>query len=305
MMNEGTTFAIFRLLEVPGIGPSRVRAICRLADTSALSLVELLNEADRLSAVLKNDQIRALQSGVTKSSEVWQKLNEDGVSVLSAFDRAYPDILSRVLGHQAPLLLFVLGNVTLLGRPALGFCGSRKASEKGLAVAQECAEIVSREGINVVSGYAAGVDMATHRAALKNGGTTVVVLPEGIFHFRIKRELKDFWDWKRTVVVSEYSPGMTWSVHNAMKRNQIICALCRAVVLIEARETGGSFEAGRTCLKLGIPLFAPVYEGMPDSASGNRILLGEGARSLYKNRSTKLPNLRSVFDTFSAAAVQA
>jgi DNA processing protein len=303
-MNQGSTFAVFRLLEVPGVGPARVRAISSLADASALPLAELISETNRLGAVLTDEQIRALHSNATKSSETWQKLNEEGVVAVSVFDRAYPGILQRVLANRAPLLLFVLGNATLLGKPALGFCGSRKASEKGLAVAQECAEIVTEEGINVVSGYAAGVDMATHRAALKNGGTTAVVLPEGIFHFRVKRELKDFWDWERTVVISEYSPGATWSVHNAMKRNQTICALCRAVVLIEARETGGSIEAGRTCLKLGIPLFAPVYEGMPDSASGNRILLSEGARSLYKNKSTKLPNLRGVFDTFSSSAVQ-
>jgi len=41
------------------------------------------------------------------------------------------------------------------------------------------------------------------------------------------------------------------------------------MILIEARTTSGSIQAGRDCLRLGLPLFAAVYEGMPESATGN------------------------------------
>jgi predicted Rossmann fold nucleotide-binding protein DprA/Smf involved in DNA uptake len=124
-------------------------------------------------------------------------------------------------------------------------------------------------------------------------------------HFRVKRHLKEVWDSERSVVVSQYLPGATWNVGNAMKRNQTICALCRAMVLIEAGEAGGSIEAGRTCLKLGIPLFAPVYEGMPASAKGNQMLLREGARALYKNKPTNLPNLAGVLAALQDPVIQA
>jgi hypothetical protein len=51
---------------------------------------------------------------------------------------------------------------------------------------------------------------------------------------------------------------------SAMQRNKTICGLSRAMVLIEARSTGGSIQAGRDCLKMGLPLFAAVYEGSPN-----------------------------------------
>jgi len=36
--------------------------------------------------------------------------------------------------------------------PSVGFCGSRSATERGLAVAFDIAEQVARHGLNVVSG---------------------------------------------------------------------------------------------------------------------------------------------------------
>jgi DNA processing protein len=274
-----------------------VRAALDLAEQGRSALADLVDQPGSLISVLTGAQLRELRATQEQAHEVWAKLREQQVTVTSLLDADYPDSLRSLLGVQAPPLLFVRGSRSLMGKPSVGFCGSRKASEKGIAVAHECAEIVSRQGINIVSGYAAGVDMATHRAALEADGTTILILAEGIFHFRIKRDLKDVWDWERALVVSEYPPGVTWNVQNAMRRNATICALSKAMVLIEARETGGSMEAGRTCLKLGLPLFAPVYEGMPESARGNQILLGEGARSLFKSRSTDLPNLRAVLAT--------
>ena len=291
MRNDSSAYAIFRLLSVRGIGPAKVRAALELADGLRISLLDLVNQASEMKSVLGAEQIQCLRGNDVASAETWAKLHADDVRAISILDWEYPQSLKHLLRHDAPPILFVRGNVDLLGGPSVGFCGSRKASDKGMSVARECAAIVSRENINVVSGYAAGVDMITHRTALESGGTTTLVLAEGILRFRLKDDLKSVWDWKRSLVVSEYLPTVRWNVGNAMRRNGLICALCKAMVLIEARETGGSIDAGRTCLKLGVPLFAPVYEGMPESATGNRILLTEGAKSLYKHRSNSRPNL--------------
>ncbi len=305
MRDERSSFAIFRLLATPGIGPATARAVLDYAERCQAHVADLMEDLTGLAAVLSGKQSRDLKANHTKAAETWKKMLDKRIIPLAPMDPRYPESVLSILGPQAPLLLFVQGNLKLLSKHSLGFCGSRAASEKGIAVARECAEIVSKAGINVVSGYAAGVDMTTHRAALETGGTTTFVIAEGILHFRVKRDLKELWDWERCVVVSQYLPSSTWNVGNAMKRNQTICALCRAMVLIEAREAGGSIEAGRTCLKLGIPLFAPVYEGMPPCAKGNQMLLREGARSLYKNKSTNLPNLSRVLAVMQSPALQA
>src|SRR4026209_2611195 len=95
---------------------------------------------------------------------------------LSRSSLVYPKRLLTLFGGLAAPNLYFKGNLSLLEGPTVGFCGSRKASEAGIKIAQDCAQQLSAEGICVVSGYATGVDIAAHRAALAGGATTIVVL---------------------------------------------------------------------------------------------------------------------------------
>lgn len=211
--------------------------------------------------------------------------------VLQQGDDRYPEAVSRVLGKKAPEKLFCLGNIELLSRPSAGFCGSRKASERGLAVAEECSELLASEGFVVVSGYAAGVDLAAHRAALLAGGCTILVLPEGIANFRIRKSLEPYWDWNRVLVISQFEPSTGWKAYRAMERNTLLIALSRAMVVIEAGPKGGTLHAGQSTLKFALPLFVVQYGDMFSQAQGNLELLKAGGRPLRKNGITGRPNL--------------
>src|SRR5207245_228710 len=103
-----------------------------------------------------------------------------------------------------------------------GFSGSRKASDKGLDVARDCAEQLVAAEVVVASGYAAGVDTCAHTAALAAGGMTILVLAEGIEHFHMKPEMEKVWSWERACVVSEFTPSSPWSAGNALQRNRSI-----------------------------------------------------------------------------------
>jgi DNA processing protein len=295
------SFDLMTLLDVPGIGPGRVRKLLKRWDESATE--RPLMDGHFLREALTQPQIDALPASWERTKSQWEELQKHGVQIISIFDSSYPVILRQTLGEMAPLLLLCLGNIGLLSRTSVGFCGSREAREKGITVAYDSAALLARSRINIVPGFAAGVDMHAHRSALVTGGTTTVVLAEGIFRFRVKKEIRDVWDETRTLVVSEFGANLPWSVSNAMQRNKTICGLSRAIVVIEARKTGGSIQAGRDCLKLGLPLFAAVYEGATESANGNEELLQHGAQRLMKSRSTSLPNILPILDSIGAEPV--
>ncbi|MBW1938436.1 MAG: DNA-processing protein DprA [Deltaproteobacteria bacterium] len=287
MIKNNTAFYILRLLETSGLGVVKTNSIIESVGHNF--------EPNRLQSILNKKQFENFLSNEEKVLSNWEQIEENGINCITILDEDYPELLKNRLQKKAPPLLMVLGNKKLLNKATAGFCGSRKASEKGIATAKDCADQLARKGINIVSGYAAGVDMATHKAALECGGTTTLVLCEGILHFRKKRELKDIWDWERIAVVSEFLPGVPWSARNAMQRNNTICALTSTMILIESASKGGSIAAGRTSIKMGIPLFAPVYKGMPETAIGNRELLGQGAQELYKNSHSNRANMKKVF----------
>ena len=198
---------------------------------------------------------------------------------LSPSDEMYPAQLRELFGVLALPELWVAGNLDLLRAPGVGFCGSRNASDKGLLVAGDCARQLSSQNVTVISGYAPGVDMASHLAALEGGGTTIIVLAEGIEHFRIKKVIRELWDWNRILVISQFVPRAVWRADRAMERNKIIVALSRAIIVIEARESGGTLNAGFSALQMKKPLFVALYEDMNGAREGNEQLIRGGCHT--------------------------
>lgn len=218
-------------------------------------------------------------------------------------EKAYPPALTRLLCGKAPAVLYCLGNLSLLGKPAVGFCGSRKASAKGLGVAADCATQLVKRGFVVASGYAAGVDYTAHKAALEAGGRTIMVLPEGIEHFRIRKTLAEDWDWDRVLVVSQFPPSAGWKAFRAMERNNLIIALSRAMIVIEAGSTGGTLHAGKSTLKMGLPLYVVEYGDMATEAPGNAELLAMGGTAVRKNPQMGIANVEQVMRAASKPLV--
>ena len=296
-MGTHDAYGILRLLNVSGLGNVKVKKIldhCNYRGISVKSFIEDLLRGDRKTHLLTAAQIDSLGDENVRLEDQRSALKAENIKILTVGDRYYPNRMLSALNNKAPVLIFAKGDIGLLTKPCLGFCGSRKASEKGLKTAWDCADQMARKGVHIISGYASGVDMTAHKAALEAGGTTTLVLAEGILNFRIKKDIKDVFDESRILILSEFLPGIPWSVRNAMQRNSTICSLSQVMILIEAEKKGGSISAGRTSLKIGRPLFAPVYEGMPPTASGNRALLSQGARGIKKSAKTMRANLMQV-----------
>lgn len=282
------SIATLALLEVDGIGVKGAqRLLRRLRGDTIRDAGDLVSA---IVSVLRPEQRDAYINGLSDVSDRLEELGEHGVKVSVQGDPSYPSRL-YLLGGDAPLFLMIMGNISLLEVKGVGFCGSRKASEQGIGAALDLASQLGERGINVVSGYAAGVDTAVHLAALRSGGTTTIVLPLGISHFRLKNDLQAPWDWERVVVVSEFPARLPWQARNAMKRNATICALSDALVVVEAGSTGGTLAAGNTGIELGLPVFAIQYEEMDRIAPGNTKLMGKGAHALGRDRNTGRANI--------------
>ena len=188
-------------------------------------------------------------------------------------------------------------------------------SDRGVQIANKIAAGLAGEGMNIISGYAKGVDSTAHLAALEAEGTTTLVLPYGINELRQKREFREF-DWERDVLaISQFPPDAKWLPRHAMMRNKLICALSKAVVVIESgpkrNEKGklsGTFDTGRTALVMKRPLFVvdPKYFEHPSIGNKELIALGgceldpsDGARDIvsYFEKTKSMKSFGTTLDT--------
>jgi DNA processing protein len=136
-------------------------------------------------------------------------------------------------------------------------------------------------GVVVVSGLARGVDGEAHRGALQGGGHTVAVLGCGIdrdypaAHTALAREIG-----QRSLLVSEYEPGVEPAPWRFPARNRIIAGLCAATVVVEARERSGALITADFALDEGREVFAVPGEITSSLSAGTNALLRLGATPL-------------------------
>ena len=89
------------------------------------------------------------------------------------------------------------------------------------------------------------------------------------------------------LAVSQFDPDTKWSAWNSIERNQLVCALSKAVVVIESgpeRDTdgkiSGTFITAKIALDLNLPLFVVNPNCLDNPPEGNADLIALGGYSL-------------------------
>jgi DNA processing protein len=186
---------------------------------------------------------------------------EQGFGLVTILADEYPQNLRAV--HDRPPLIFVAGRILPEDRGAIAVIGSRRASDDGLSVAARIADHLVEARFTVVSGLAAGVDTAAHRAALAAGGRTLAVLGTGLAHAYpaenapLQRRIA-----AEGAVISQFWPEAAPTRVSFPLRNAVMSGLALATVVVEASATSGARIQARLALGHGRPVFLlePVLE---------------------------------------------
>jgi DNA processing protein len=185
--------------------------------------------------------------------------------------------------HDPPKRLHLRGqgDPELLSRTAVAIVGARACSPYGRQVARMVGRELAAAGIVVVSGLARGVDGEAHRGALEAEGHTVAVLGCGIDrdypveHASLARQIAE-----RSLLASEYGPGIDPAPWRFPARNRIVAGLCLATIVVEAREKSGALITADFALEEGREVFAVPGEITSRLSDGTNALLRLGATPL-------------------------
>ena len=264
---------------VPGIGPARFDALLAAFDTP---LGALAAPFAFLRTVPGISGAAATAVAATSPDDGWRILDAVhrlGGRTLLRTDAEFPELLRQI--PDAPPLLFALGDVSLLGHPAVAVVGSRDHSAYGAEVCRRVAWEAAAAGVVVASGMARGLDAVAHEAALDARGRTVGVLGNGlgVVYPAANRRL-----YERVagqgLLLSEFPPGDKPHAGSFPRRNRIISGLARVTIVIEAGEGSGALITAGTALEQGREVVAvPGPITSPTSVGTNR-LLRDGATPL-------------------------
>lgn len=203
-------------------------------------------------------------------------LEEPPHHLLGWRDDAYPPLLRRIA--SPPSMLFVAGDPGLLWRPAVAVVGSRAATAGGCANAAQFAAALSRAGLCVASGLAAGIDAAAHVATLDADGATVAVLGTGpdIAYPRHHRSLMARIE-AAGALVSEHPPGTRPLRAHFPSRNRLLAGLSLGTLVVEAALQSGALITARLAADAGRDVFVLPGSIHNPMARGCHRLIREGA----------------------------
>jgi DNA processing protein len=189
-------------------------------------------------------------------------------------EREFPASLVRIA--RPVRTLWVRGRLPHPGQPALSIVGARAASMAGCRLAGELAATAARQGLEIVSGGALGIDAAAHRGALNVGGATFAVLGCGVDVVYPDRHA-DLFDEIAAVggLLSEYPPGTPPRGKHFPVRNRIVAALAETVLVVEAKLASGALVTARLAAKLGRRLLA-----VPGSSGTDNLIAAGQARAI-------------------------
>jgi DNA processing protein len=200
-----------------------------------------------------------------------------GARLLVHGEAEYPQALMDL--PDAPPVLWALGDVGLLNRPAVAMVGARNASSLGLRMARRLGQGLAAAGFTVVSGMARGIDAEAHAAALAEGGaSTVAVMAGGVDmiyppeNTALAAEIA-----AKGCRISEQPMGLEPQARHFPMRNRLVSGLSRAVIVVEAATQSGSLITARMALDQGRDVMAVPGHPFDARAAGCNMLIRDGA----------------------------
>ena len=288
--------------------------LARTPGLHAGTLTPLLERFGSVAALLSSSRTGLQVAGLRQAAIDWLQspdgqlldldekwLESPAHAFISWGSQHYPSLLGQVI--DAPVGLFVSGNVEVLQSPQLAIVGSRNPTRAGAETARCFASHLSLAGLTITSGLAVGIDAASHRGALDAQGQTIAVCGTGLdqlypaSHGQLAEDIV-----ARGALVSEFPCGTPPLKQHFPRRNRLISGLSLGTLVVEAAPKSGSLITARLAAEQGREVFAIPGSIHNPLARGCHQLIREGAK-LVESADDIFPELGFLTATLAAQPV--
>ena len=266
------------LVLTPGLGPKRIlRAAQQLGDVSHIFRLAL-TDLESLHLPATSAQFIFTGRARAEAEQELTRVHAQRGTLLTFDDATYPDRLREIF--DPPPVLWGLGDVSLLSRPAIAIVGTRQPTPYGIGMAEILARDLANRRMVILSGMARGIDTAAHRGALGVQGKTVAVWGTGVdvIYPKENKTLAENILSNGGAIISEYRLGTFPAPQNFPKRNRVISGMSVGVLVVEAGENSGTRVTARCALEQDRDVYAVPGNVTTKNAWGPNTLIKQGAR---------------------------
>ena len=226
-------------------------------------------------------------------------MEKNDIDIISINEEKYPKILKEI--YDPPISLYVKGNTEILNNKSIAIVGCRDATEYGKKAAKYFSYNLSKDGINIVSGLARGIDSYAHIGnvycneerkkeadKLKTNiqtnnlqyGKTIAVVGNGldIVYPNENKYLYDKIIETGGAIISEYPVGTKPDKMNFPARNRIVSGMSKGIIVIEAKEKSGTLITVDFALEQGRDVYVVPGNINSINSVGTNDLIKQGAR---------------------------
>ena len=231
---------VLALQRTKGIGDINAKKLIAHFGSAKNIFKEKRRNLERITGIGRQLSGQLLDAENLKAAE--KELNyllKNEIDVCYYEDTNYPKRLKHCI--DAPILVFIKGNIKLHQKRIISIVGTRHMTNYGRDICRKLIKELAEFDPIIVSGFAYGIDICAHRAALENNLQTIAVLAHGFDHVypaihRIYVEqilskggfMTDF--WHDEPIIRE----------NFIKRNRIVAGISEATIVIESAQKGGA-----------------------------------------------------------------
>ncbi len=239
-MNDNELLHLLALQKVEGVGDIMAKKLlnhCGSAEAIFSAKTSQIAAIDGVGKILLKN---LSDKSIFNQAEIELKyIQKNDINVSFFKDENYPERLKHCI--DSPLLLFTSGNIYLKEKRIISIVGTRQITSYGIDFCKNLiADLAPLDPI-IVSGFAYGVDIVAHQAAIDNKLQTIGVLAHGLNQIYPKTH-------KRYIAKVEENGGLMtdfWSSSNPerenfIKRNRIVAGISEATIVIESADKGGS-----------------------------------------------------------------
>lgn len=161
------------------------------------------------------------------SDEIQKKLDEENIYRLLPNDNNYP---TKLIGRSAQEIYYK-GNIELVNTKNVAIVVNSKPEEREKNALQNFIEEFPHNEFTFLLGFSNSYETDLVKIVLEKGFKVIITVPYGLLKLKVRKDLKELWDFKNIVLLSTTKQDQSWKSYESVNSLKFRLKLANATLI--------------------------------------------------------------------------